>query len=232
MQTQNPSLKNKPDAGHNHTGHRKKMWQDFKDNPQSLTDTDIIEMALMLVIPRCDVRPVARRLLHEFKSLYAVVHTPVEQLTAVKGLGEKSARIFPLLAQVLQQASCPQQAPHILLKNAEEITAYCQGQQKQTQECFRLLILNTHHRLVHDEVLLTTPQQPITPLILTQKTIQYGAAAVIIVHHFPNKNPAPKKDIEAAQVIDSILTDLSIHLSEYVITTPQKIQLLKEKHLF
>ena len=50
-------------------GHRERLRQKFLDN--KLTDYELLELLLGYVIPRCDVKPLARSLLQKYGGIYS-----------------------------------------------------------------------------------------------------------------------------------------------------------------
>ena len=56
-------------------GHRERLRQKLLDG--NLTSYEKLELLLTFAIPRRDVRPLARRLINKYHSLYAIWSAPV-----------------------------------------------------------------------------------------------------------------------------------------------------------
>ena len=82
-------------------GHRDRMLQSFENRGgSSFENYQILEMVLFYVIPRKDVKPVAKRLIAHFGSLEKVFSASVSQLVQVDGVGEKTAVFITLLHEL------------------------------------------------------------------------------------------------------------------------------------
>ena len=59
--------------------------------PDSLADHELLELMLILALPRRDVKPIARALLSRFGGFAAAVAAPLPALQGVDGLGDAGA---------------------------------------------------------------------------------------------------------------------------------------------
>ena len=88
-----------------HDGHRNRMRQRFMENDlNGFADHEALELLLFYAIPRGDVNPLAHALMERFGSLSGVLSAPVELLTQVEGVGERTAMLLRLVPQVAQKA--------------------------------------------------------------------------------------------------------------------------------
>ena len=73
-------------------GHRQRLRSRYAAGGiASLADYERVELLLTYFVPRIDVKPVAKSLLHKFGNIRGIIDAPVEELRAVKGIGESSA---------------------------------------------------------------------------------------------------------------------------------------------
>ncbi len=69
--------------------HRKRLRERFvAGGAIAMPDYELLELILFRSLPRCDVKPLARRLLETFGDFNRVLSAPVERLTEVRGIGE------------------------------------------------------------------------------------------------------------------------------------------------
>ena len=78
-----------------HKGHRKRMRRKFADFGAIVFDTyELLEMLLYYTVPVKDTNPLSKKLLQTFGSLDGVLNASKEELTAVDGIGEKTAEFI------------------------------------------------------------------------------------------------------------------------------------------
>lgn len=86
-------------------GHRERLRQKFKENSQSLSDKERLELLLTYIIPRKDVAPLAYDLIAHFGSLQAVIAGPPEQLLEINGVGESTITFIQLLQSLIAEST-------------------------------------------------------------------------------------------------------------------------------
>lgn len=68
--------------------HRKRLRDRFLEGgAAAMPDYELLELLLFRALPRCDVKPVARRLIETFGDFARVLSAPQDRLIAVKGVG-------------------------------------------------------------------------------------------------------------------------------------------------
>ena len=81
-----------------HKGHRARVKEEFFARGLSgMADHRALELLLFYAIPQGDVNPLAHRLIDTFGSLAGVFNATIDQLTAVKGIGEHAACLIKLI---------------------------------------------------------------------------------------------------------------------------------------
>lgn len=69
--------------------HRKRLRERFMTGgAPAMPDYELLELVLFRSLPRCDVKPVAHRLLQTFGDFNRVISAPVERLREVRGVGD------------------------------------------------------------------------------------------------------------------------------------------------
>lgn len=109
-----------------HDGHRRRMRERFRrEGLDGFADHEVLELVLFDCIPNGNVNPLAHELLDTFGSLHGVLEARMDQLLAVKGVGERTAAhlatLLPLFRRY-QQSVC---ADRKKIQNRSQASAYC-----------------------------------------------------------------------------------------------------------
>ena len=99
-----PFLKPPPAAKPHHLGHRERLRERALNGGLSaLPDYEALELFLYRIYPRGDVKPLAKDLLKRFGSLAGVLAAPIDDLCAVRGVGEAAALEIKLVHELAQR---------------------------------------------------------------------------------------------------------------------------------
>jgi DNA repair protein RadC len=88
-------------------GHRERLRQRFRQDPASLSQTEVLELALTYALPRRDVAPIAAGLLSRFASLEGILDAPDHELLQIDGIAEYAITYLRLLGYLLKGAPAP-----------------------------------------------------------------------------------------------------------------------------
>lgn len=206
------------DAPHYH-GHRQRLRERFaKDNGASLHDYELLELYLFTLIPKRDVKPLAKDLIAAFGDLGGVAAAPMEQLVAIKGVGDTVATGLKLLLAISGRMAREGIIGKPVVSSWSALVNYCRTamQHARTEE-FRVLFLDKKNKLIADEVLGrgTVDHAPVYPREVLKRALAHEASALILVHNHPSGDPTPsgadvtmtKAIAEAAKPFDIVLHD-------------------------
>ena len=108
-----------------HDGHRERVRRRFLDNElNGFAGHEALELLLYYAIPRGDVNPLAHALMDRFGSLSGVFSAPVELLTQVEGVGERTAMLLRLVPQIAQKARLAELERELALNTRERVGEY------------------------------------------------------------------------------------------------------------
>ena len=200
-------------------GHRKRLRSRFlKGGEKGLPDYELIELLLFGVIPRGNVKPLAKTLLQTCGNLSGLLQADVEKLKSISGVGDSTI----VMLRAIHEAAC-----RLVLEEASQFPAfdswksiidYCRARMSHlTIEQFRLLFLDQKNKIIADEVQQqgTINRTPIFPREVVKRTLELGASSLIMVHNHPSGDPTPsqadiditKKVIQAAQALEIQVLD-------------------------
>ncbi len=226
--------KKEDDIPHYH-GHRDRLRAKLLERGvDSLADYELLELMLFLVIPRRDVKPLAKELITHFGSFHSVFYASTDSLRAY-GLSENVIAglktIHASSLKILQQdvINLP------VLNNWDKLLNYLRADMgHETQEHFRLLFLNKKNELMHDEIQQrgTVDHTPAYPREIIKRALELHATALILVHNHPSGDPKPSKaDMDLTRVICEAAKLVGITVHDHVIISRTTIFSFKSQGL-
>lgn len=185
--------------------------------PAYLTLSELLAVILNTGTKKEEVLAMTNRILKEYgqksvltqkdaKKLATDLDIPLGKALQIVACGELGRRTF---------AKNEQGTPTI--RTAGEVFEYATDMRNLRKEQLRGLYLNSHYKLIHDEVLSigTMDASIIHPREVFKLAIEYGAVAVILVHNHPSGETKPSTSdkaiteqiIEAGKLMDIELID-------------------------
>lgn len=219
-------LKSLPSVGiekkPHHLGHRQRLKQKFDAKGESaFHDYELLELLLFSVIPRTDVKPIAKDLLKEFGSLLGVFSATPMALKKVKGVGDAVVHVLKLTHTLIGRSIQQDLLGKTVLQSWQQVIDYCTARMAfSQQEQLRLLFLDQKNQLIVDEVqqIGTVNHTPIYPREVMRRALEVNACALILVHNHPSGDPSPSRaDIDLTLKIKEIGDQLGIKLHDHII---------------
>jgi DNA repair protein RadC len=212
-------------------GHRKRLRARLlKAGGDALQDYELLETLLFAAIPRRDVKPLAKSLLKESGSLWALLHADAEQLFAW-GLSDASAALLRAVGQTCLRAQKNEIINRPLLNNWQRIVDYCRAAMvHEKTEQFRILFLDRKNHLLREEVQQrgTIDHTPVYPREVVRRALEVGAGALVLCHNHPSGDPTPSKaDIEMTRAIVAACEPLGIELHDHIVIAGAEVASFK-----
>lgn len=196
---------------------REKM---LMSGPSSMTLVELLAIILINGTKKEDVMSIAERIVKEYghsalstnrdaSVLAKELDIPLVKACQIIATGEIGRRLFSKNFSGLAT-----------IRTAEDVYAYVSDMHALPKEQLRGLYLDTHHKVIHDEVLSigTINASMVHPREVFKPAIEYGAAAVILVHNHPSNVSTPSKsDIQITEQIVMAGKVLGISLLDHVV---------------
>lgn len=222
--------------GHYGAGHRERLRERLLGKGgDALLDHELLEYLLMLAIPRIDTKPIAKQLLAHYGNLSAIFAADSYSLLHQKGVGENAVSAIKIVqALALRMASEPvRELP--VLSSWQALLDYLRLDMAHlTVERVRVLYLNSKNMLIRDEIASegSIDQAPIYTREIVRRSIDLGAAAIILVHNHPSGDSAPsRQDISMTREIIHVGKRLGIAVHDHVIVGKDGITSLRSAGL-
>lgn len=223
-------------SGNDPSGHRARLRKRLLEGgSEALADHEVIEYLLMTAIPRRDVKPLARSLLHRFGGLAGVFNADPRALAAHPGMGETSAAALKIVALSARRLARAEVRDQPVLGNWQALLDYLAIDMAHlTVERVRVLFLNHRNMLVDDWHLGdgSIDEALIHPREVIRRAMDLGATALILVHNHPSGSPEPSKaDIQVTNRIAEAGRLLGITVHDHVIVGKHGSTSLRAKGL-
>ncbi len=210
-----------PEAAH-HNGHRQRLREKLTlAGSGALHDYELLELYLFRSIPRRDVKPLAKELIARFGDLGGVTTAPLEQLTRIKGVSEKTAAELKLIQALSERLAREQVIGRPVISSWSALVGYCRtALQYERTEQFRVLFLDRKNRLIADEVLGrgTIDHAPVYPREVVKRALAHEASALILVHNHPSGDATPSQtDIEMTKTLADVCQPFDIVLHDHLV---------------
>jgi DNA repair protein RadC len=191
-----------------------------KYGPTTLSTAELVAVVLNTGTTKEDVMSMSSRIVKDYgeralanqsnpQRIAADLDIPISKAMQIVACAELGRRFFD------KHASGPQ-----IIRTAEDVFNYLSDMRKLPKEHLRGIYLNTHHRVIHDEVISigTIDANLVHPREVFKPAIEYGAAAVILAHNHPSGVVSPSAaDIEITRHIISVGKVIGIPLVDHVI---------------
>jgi DNA repair protein RadC len=191
-----------------------------KYGPGALSVPELIAVLLNTGTKKEDVMSMSARILKDYgeqtlaqqvdpKVLSEHLDIPLVKAMQIVACSELGRRFF------LKRSTGPQ-----MIRTAKDVFEYLADMRNLPKEHLRGIYLNTHHRIVHDEVISigTINTNIVHAREVFKPAIEYGAAAVILAHNHPSGITTPSEaDIEITRQIVAVGKMIGIPVIDHVI---------------
>lgn len=226
--------------------HRQRLKKRYKlAGRKALADYELIELLLTYALPRKDVKPLAKILLKNFKSIRGLLDTPASTLEKFDGLGEHSSLIFSLVKDLTIRYFEPDLENKVILSSPEAVADFLSkeiGTEKKLEyysendlhsylkaeigneqrEFFMVVCLNSSNQILNKKILFagTVDQAQVYPREIIKLALLDNASAVILVHNHPSGNSKPSQDdIYLTDKLEDLAKNFNMRIHDHVVVT-------------
>ncbi len=191
--------------------------------PGALSDAELLALLLRTGLPGKNALQMGQELVDTFGGVSGLLHTPVEALSKIKGLGPaKRAEIVAVL-ELARRALASQLQERTMFSNPQAIRDYLQLQLgSRDHEIFAVLFLDTQHRLIVLEEMFrgTLTQTSVYPREVVVRALALNAANVVLAHNHPSGTAKPSRADEAiTHTLKAALALLDVRVLDHFIVT-------------
>jgi len=214
-------------------GHRERLRQRFAAHGfNDFHDYEVLELLLTYAIPRVDVKPIGKRLLHIFGTLAGVFDASVAELSQTEGVGEKGAVFLTLIRHVEIRYLASALPNKKVFDRPEKVKAHLRMLvQGRGMECFGAVFTDQQHRHIATQILFegTVDRTAIYPRNLVKRTLELDAKGLILFHNHPGGTPrASQEDIDLTRRMADACSALEIKILDHFLIAGVEVLSFKE----
>ena len=210
-----------------HDGHRARMLQKFKKlGGQAFGSHELFEMFLFFSIPRVNTNETAHKLLDRFGSVRGVIDASIEELCTVDGIGEKSAMIIKIAAELYSRCMLEEADKSKNFTTYTQVAKYLSALYLgASKEIIYLLVFSNSMRLIAAEKLEEGNSN--SALLNSEKILRcansYNSTNIILAHNHPGGRAIPSgEDMKATGMIRNFVAAFGINLIEHFVVADGK----------
>ena len=209
-----------------HEGHRERMRRQMKTSGMdSLSDVQVLEVALYYAIARRDTNEIAHALLRRFGSLSGVLEAPRAELLKIDGVGESAADLLLLFIQMERRHLMDRAGRETILDTTYKCAQYLMprfiGEQ---EEVVYLLYLDAKCKaldcsLIHRGAVNMTA---ISVRKIVKAALDHNATSVVVAHNHPSGLALPSREDRATTLaLKAALDAVDVVLVDHVIVADE-----------
>ncbi len=193
--------------------------------PSALTVAELVAVVLATGTKKEDVMSMASRMIREYGEKTLSSQTDAKMLSDELEIPEIKALQIVACAELGRRFFDRREHGRVIIRTAKDVYEYLKDLRTLSKEHLRGLYVNTHHRLIHDEVISigTINSNLIHPREVFKPAIEFGAVAVILAHNHPSGVvTASAADIEITKRVIEAGRIIGIPLVDHVIIGKNK----------
>jgi DNA repair protein RadC len=192
----------------------------LQQGPQVLSIVELVAVILNTGTIKEDVLTMASRIIREYGEKNFASFDDAQKISGEMDIPLGKACQLVASSELGRRFYKRPGGRNVCVRNAKDVSAYVRDMHDLPKEYLRGIYVNNHHQVVHDEVLSmgTLDANIIHPREVFKPAVEYGAAAVILVHNHPSGMVTPSSaDIEITKQLVAAGRIMGISLIDHVI---------------
>lgn len=208
----------------------------LRQGAMSLSNQELLAILLRTGTKEESVLALANRVLSTFERLHHLKHATIEEMIAIKGIGEVKAIQILAAIELGRRLSQKQNDDKFTVRSPQDAAAYLMPDMTSLiQEHFVVLFLNVKNQIMHKQTIFigSLNASIVHPREIFREAVKRSAASIICAHNHPSGIPTPSpEDIEVTKRIQEAGYIIGIELLDHVIIGDHQFISLKEKGYF
>lgn len=205
----------------------------LRQGAMSLSNQELLAILLRTGTKEESVLVLANRVLSTFERLHHLKHATIEEMVAIKGIGEVKAIQILAAIELGRRLSQKQNDDKYTVRSPQDVAAYLMPDMTSlSQEHFVVLFLDVKNQIIHKKTIFIGGLNAsiVHPREIFREAVKRSAASIICAHNHPSGVPTPSpEDIEVTKRIQEAGYIIGIELLDHVIIGDHQFISLKEK---
>ncbi|QQK78376.1 DNA repair protein RadC [Salicibibacter cibarius] len=208
---------------------RERLVQEGADH---LSNQELLAILLRTGTTSETVLQLAHRLLSAFDGIMMLKEASLEELQAIKGIGQVKAIELLAALELGKRIHTTHQGERYSIKTPEDVTDYVMEEMRfLTQEHFVAIYLNTKNQVLHKKTLFigSLNASIVHPREVFKEALRRSAASIVCLHNHPSGDPSPsKEDREVTKRLVECGKVLGVEVLDHIIIGDRRYTSLRE----
>jgi len=194
----------------------------IKQGPEILSLQELLSVILNAGTKSEGVTEMASRIIREYGEKSIMEEKNVNRLSSELGIPIVKASQIVACGEIGRRLYSKNESGFAVIRNAKDVYEYLLDMHNLPKEHLRGLYLNSHNRIIHDEVISigTINTNIVHPREVFRPAVEYAAAAVVLAHNHPSNSLTPStQDVEITEQLINAGKILGINVLDHVIIT-------------
>lgn len=182
-----------PTQPHYH-GHRARLRARLQRDSTSMADYELLELLLGYVLVRQDTKPLAKKLLAQFRSLRGILNAHPNELQDIEGIGASTEALFLLVREIVARYDEGALRLREVMADPEAVERIARARLAGSSvEEVWVAFVDAQNRLIEWERLRqgSIHTVPLDAREIVEKIVHYRASGIVLVHNHPGGSLLP-----------------------------------------
>jgi len=197
----------------------------IKQGPETLSLAELLAVILNTGNKNEDILEISNRIIKEYGEKSIIAEKNAEKMSKDFNISIiKSCQIIAC-GEIGRRFYNKNESGFVVIRTAKDAYEYLSDMRNLSKENLRGLYLNSHNRIIHDEVISigTINSNLLHAREVFRPAIEHNAVAIVLAHNHPSNNAIPSsQDIEITNQLIKAGKIIGINILDHVIITKDK----------